>query len=967
MKHTQGRKCGLAWTARAVLAGLMLITANGAKGAEKMATADFHVAVSGKDTNPGTVAVPFAAPANGISAAAKTVRDKINLKASDGCSHIYGFNYQPSWGSNGVTVWGEKFDPKKYREELASGKKYFPKMNAVRIWLSWSSYRADPARFVRQFQQAVEICGELDLLVVPVMFNRWVGNPVWDVVADPEMAADFDATFVPYIRDVVGPLKGDGRILAWDLCNEPPLRGGELQWLGNIQKAVKKIDPDAWTCIGTVTVEQTKTCAPYQDILTPHLYFGGYPDFGEYPGCEYAKYVQLAKDVAKPLISTECCWGSLDDGVRVKRIRDELGALKKYKIGFFPHALYESYVADLHRPQYGFVDKPGYMAFINMDGTLRSGHDVYNAFTDMLTAGISIGADRVVFVEEEVVMEVMESQPLTAQQLFCQAGTDREETFAAVRAEHRFEVVNSSTSHLMVAFGGCTEATVTPGVVRLAPGGRQAVTLKARADAKTFALSYALTMAATPFTTHSNRYRAYSDGETVLCVPVAPAHYAAMKARTKAILKDSLEKVSDPAMPAGAVIYTPGPFYKQAGIFARDFLYQLEGAGRYTATAEETKRAVDFLALKQLTENRKVGAFTYPKGAIPDHVYPDGRWCWGPGNFSGDDTAHFRRPSMDEAMCFVTLAWHYGYKAGWDAAWQAWFKQKAQRFSDAWNSVPRNPKSGLVTQWSTPDHIGANGIDETNGACVMWGFHDSYGFGGDDVGVSVLACNAARALSDMHEHAGDATAVKIWSGIADAMRDAVRAQFHKDGYLPWGVGTNAPTMASPDFTGYAVWSGILTDAQADAASDWFAARYRADKAAGGAADLFHMSAPFRGAVRMARKADDVSPGRHVWPDMRDGNHWENLTYGYNAYQDGGYWYYMSLGVAATLNRKHPDLAREWVGNAYADLAGADANPPYERIDGMKPENNRYNASVGPLMGMGMPAVVSSVNIVVGEK
>ncbi len=87
--------------------------------------------------------------------------------------------------------------------------------------------------------------------------------------------------------------------------------------------------------------------------------------------------------MAKPLISTECCWGSLDDGVRVKRIRDELGALKKYKIGFFPHALYESYVADLHRPQYGFVDTPGYMAFINMDGTLRSGHDVYNAFTDM--------------------------------------------------------------------------------------------------------------------------------------------------------------------------------------------------------------------------------------------------------------------------------------------------------------------------------------------------------------------------------------------------------------------------------------------------------------------------------------------------------------------------------------------------------------------------------------------------------
>lgn len=276
-------------------------------------------------TDPGTAAAPFAAPAKGLSAAAKTVRDKINLKASDGCSHIYGFNYQPSWGSNGVTVWGDKFDPKKYREELASGKKYFPKMNAVRIWLSWSAYRADPARLVRQFQQAVEICGELDLLVVPVMFNRWVGNPVWDVVADPEMAADFDATFVPYIRDLVGPLKGDSRILAWDLCNEPPLRGGELPWLGNIHKAVKKIDPDAWTCIGTVTVEQTKACAPYQDILTPHLYFGGYPDFGEYPGYEYAKNVQLANGFGYDVRDTSfarraTATGERTDGYRRERI-----------------------------------------------------------------------------------------------------------------------------------------------------------------------------------------------------------------------------------------------------------------------------------------------------------------------------------------------------------------------------------------------------------------------------------------------------------------------------------------------------------------------------------------------------------------------------------------------------------------------------------------------------------------------
>ena len=67
-------------------------------------------------------------------------------------------------------------------------------------------------------------------------------------------------------------------------------------------------------------------------------------------------------------------------------------------------------------------------------------------------------------------------------------------------------------------------------------------------------------------------------------------------------------------------------------------------------------------------------------------------------------------------------------------------------------------------------------------------------------------------------------------------------------------------------------------------------------------------------------------------------------------------------IAETLARKHPDLAREWGGHAYADLAASDAQSPYERIDGLQPVNDRYNASVGPLLGMGLPAETSSVTV-----
>jgi hypothetical protein len=225
-----------------------------------------------------------------------------------------------------------------------------------------------------------------------------------------------------------------------------------------------------------------------------------------------------------------------------------------------------------------------------------------------------------------------------------------------------------------------------------------------------------------------------------------------------------------------------------------------------------------------------------------------------------------------------------------------------------------------------------------------------------------LACNAARALADMHDHVSDAQTAKTWAATADAMRDAIRAQFH-DGYLPWGVGKGSPDMASPDVTGYAVWSDILSDQQADAASDWLATCYAADKKAGGPADLFNMSIGCRGAVRMARKADDRHPGNHVWPHVGP-PHWENLAYGYNAYQDGGYWYYMSLGMATTLCRKHPAEAKEWVADTYGDMAAADATHPYERIDGTTPVNDRYNASVGQLAGIGMPAETSTLLIAV---
>ena len=90
--------------------------------------------------------------------------------------------------------------------------------------------------------------------------------------------------------------------------------------------------------------------------------------------------VEHLERLGKPAIATECCWGANDDAARVKYVRHDLGLLKQAGIGFLPHALHHSPVADLHRPVPGRKWGTMYMGFIEPDGSIRPGHEVYNEF-----------------------------------------------------------------------------------------------------------------------------------------------------------------------------------------------------------------------------------------------------------------------------------------------------------------------------------------------------------------------------------------------------------------------------------------------------------------------------------------------------------------------------------------------------------------------------------------------------------
>lgn len=303
---------------------------------------------------------------------------------------LRGFNYQPSYGTTGLELW-MRFDAGVIRRELSLGKKYFPGMQALRLWLSWDAFQRDPQRFLAHFEALLALCSELQLAAMPVLFNRW-HDFVLDyggLYSDHFMAWKSNPNlFVDYIRQVVGGHAEDPRVFAWDLCNEPnpskqfPELGKlEYDWLAGMYAACKSVGAVAPITVGSHQTCHVRTVEPMSDWLSIHPYL-----IQDTPGHRVQfqamldDYVAVAKETGKPLMATETCWGSLSDAAREENARFTLGELKKRNIGWLAYLLHHSMIADAHRPEFGPVGIPGNLAFIEAGGEIRPGHAFFNEY-----------------------------------------------------------------------------------------------------------------------------------------------------------------------------------------------------------------------------------------------------------------------------------------------------------------------------------------------------------------------------------------------------------------------------------------------------------------------------------------------------------------------------------------------------------------------------------------------------------
>jgi hypothetical protein len=314
-------------------------------------------------------------------------------------SRIRGFNYQPSYGSSGFELW-QKFNARVIEIELGRGKRYFPKMNALRWWQSWDSFVRDPKWYADHFETTLRIAAKFDLAVMPVLFNRWHDStldyggiyidhflPGANWIYRPNL---FDV----YLETIVGGHKDDPRILAWDLCNEPYSYGmprekmlpaiveAETKWLAALYDKCKRLGAKAPITVGIHPGVPLELVEPIVDVLSIHPYWV-HSDKGAKKEAYENKLdadVALARKANKPLVATECCWGSLDYKLRTESVRYTLTQLKKRQIGWLVYLLHHSLIADAHGPGYGPVGFPENLSFIEPDGSLRPGHEVYNEF-----------------------------------------------------------------------------------------------------------------------------------------------------------------------------------------------------------------------------------------------------------------------------------------------------------------------------------------------------------------------------------------------------------------------------------------------------------------------------------------------------------------------------------------------------------------------------------------------------------
>jgi hypothetical protein len=232
---------------------------------------------------------------------------------------LLGCNFIPSTAINQLEMWqAETFDPQTIERELgwAAGLGF----NTARVFLHDLLWDSDRQGFLTRLDQFLTICQSRRIRPLLVFFDDcwnktprlgkqpepkpgvhnsgWVQSPGSAVVTDPTGWGHLEK----YVQGVLAAFGHDGRILGWDLYNEPgnnQLNEASMPLLKAIFDWARAADPDQPLTVGVWydQPELTEFSLQASDIISFH-------DYRDTPEALRAK-IKAYRELRRPVICTE--------------------------------------------------------------------------------------------------------------------------------------------------------------------------------------------------------------------------------------------------------------------------------------------------------------------------------------------------------------------------------------------------------------------------------------------------------------------------------------------------------------------------------------------------------------------------------------------------------------------------------------------------------------------------------------
>lgn len=156
---------------------------------------------------------------------------------------LVGSNYAPQTAINQLDMWqAESWDPRTIDRELGWAQSLG--MNTMRVFLHDLAYKQDPQGFLSRVDEFLAIADRHGIKPMLVLFDAvwdpfprlgpqrqpvpglhnsgWLQSPGVEILRDSLRHRELE----PYVKGVIGRFRGDPRIIAWDLFNEPDNRNG---------------------------------------------------------------------------------------------------------------------------------------------------------------------------------------------------------------------------------------------------------------------------------------------------------------------------------------------------------------------------------------------------------------------------------------------------------------------------------------------------------------------------------------------------------------------------------------------------------------------------------------------------------------------------------------------------------------------------------------------------------------------